>query len=127
MGTSASRINGSLGGSSFFGDVFEPSRNDVFDDAFIHRSDRDLLVSSVQLKGINEASATSSADELNVPSSPLMPAKHDEDEFSDLLLEDNVIEQYQSIEGFTNCDNDFSNIALENQTNSFDIDNFEYN
>lgn len=125
MGTSASRMNGSLGVGSFFGDVFEPSRNDAFD-AFI-QSDRDLLVSSVQLKGINEASATSSADELNVPSSPLMPAKHDEDEFSDLLLEDNVIEQYQSIEGFTNCDNDFSNIALENQTNSFDIDNFEYN
>lgn len=87
------------------------------------QSGQDLIVSSVQLNpGISatsngESNQHSTVEDLNV-NSPLLMTKSDSDELNDLLIGDS--EHFPTIDEFRDCDNDFSNIALENTTNSYD-------
>lgn len=108
------------------------SIEDLLTNNSIIQSGQDLIVSSVQINqgitsgsGSNDATMSASVDDLNVHS-PLMLAKPDRDEFNDLLISDNVVEHFQSLGDFRDCDNDFSNIDLENQTNAYE-DVYKFN
>lgn len=89
----------------------------------IIQSGQDLIVSSVQLdQGItnsnNDSNQHTAVDELNV-SSPLLITKSDS-ELNDLFISDTDVEHFSNLDDFRDCDNDFSNIALENTTNAYD-------
>lgn len=85
------------------------------------QSGQDLIVSSVQLNTDTDQNTDSnqptSIDDLNVP----LLIKDERNDFNNILINDTGVEQLQSLDAFHDCDNDFSNIELDNSINNYEF------